>query len=195
MTMTEDREPAAGRRSSRWRIAPWVIAAGLLLLPAVAMRFTAQVAWGPEDFLIFGVMLFAACGAFELAARATDNVAYRAAVGLSLVTAFLVIWVNLAVGIIGGGNHPANLMFFGVVAIAGVGAAIGNFQPRGMARAMSVTAIAQAVVAVIALALGPIEAFVLTAFIVAPWLIAACLFQVAARVPFPVDKPALRRTR
>jgi hypothetical protein len=187
MTMTEDREPAAGRRVSRWRIVPWVVAAGLLLLPAVAMRFTAQVAWGPEDFLIIGVMLFAACGAFELAARAMDNLAYRAAVGLSLVTAFLVIWVNLAVGIIGGENNPANLMFFGVVAIAGVGAAIGNFQPRGMARAMSVTAIAQAVVAVIALALGPIEAFALTAFIVVPWLIAARLFQIAARVPFPVD--------
>jgi hypothetical protein len=187
MTMAEDREPAAGRRVSRWRIVPWFVAAGLLLLPAVAMRFTAQVAWGPDDFLIIGVMLFAACGAFELAARATDNLAYRAAVGLSLVTAFLVIWVNLAVGIIGGENNPANLMFFGVVAIAGVGAAIGNFQPRGMARAMSVTAIAQAVVAVIALALGPIEAFALTAFIVVPWLIAARLFQIAARVPFPVD--------
>ena len=74
--------------------------------------------------------------------------------------------MNLAVGIIGTEDNPANLMYGGVLAVGIVGAIIARFQPHGMARALVATALAQALVAVIALIAGlgfagPITACVL----------------------------------
>ena len=63
----------------------------ILLLPTVAMQFTDQVVWDETDFAVIGAMLLGACGAYELAARMTGNIAYRAAVGVAVVTAFILI--------------------------------------------------------------------------------------------------------
>ena len=53
-----------------------------------------------------GAMLAAACGTYELAAWMTGNRAYRAAVGVAVAAAFLLVWINLAVGIIGTETTP-----------------------------------------------------------------------------------------
>src|SRR5687767_14981326 len=158
------------RRGSRWRIAPWAFAALLLLLPLVAMQFTDEMVWDETDFIVFGAMLAGACGAWELAARVTGNTAYRAAIGVALAAAFILVWMNLAVGIIGSEDNPANLMYGGVLAVAIVGAVIARFQPYGMARALVATALAQALVAVIALIAGLGYTLILTGFFVALWL-------------------------
>lgn len=168
------------RRSSRWRIAGWGTAALVLLLPLVAMQFTDEVNWSVADFVVFGAMLAAAGGAFELAARTTRNAAYRAAVGVALAAAFLLVWANGAVGIIGSEDNPANLMFGGVLAVGLVGAAVARFRPQGMARALVATALAQALVAVIAAVAGMGHIFVATAFFGALWLGSAWLFRRAA---------------
>ena len=68
-------------------------------------------------------------------------------------------------------------MYFGVLAIAFVGVVIARFQPNGMARAMVATAIAQALVAVIALFTGLGYTFVITGGFVAMWLTSAWLFR------------------
>ncbi|WP_437517933.1 hypothetical protein [Sorangium sp. So ce1099] len=170
-----------GRRGNPWRMAVWGIAALLLLLPLFAMQFTDEVAWDLADFAIFGAMLFCACGTYELAARATGNKAYRAAVGIALAAAFILVWMNLAVGIIGNEENPANLMYGGVLAVGVIGAIIARFQPHGMGRAMVATALAQALVAVIAMIAGLGYTFVLTGVFVALWLISARLFLNAAR--------------
>ena len=177
------------RRVSRWRIGPWTIAAFLLLLPLVAMQFTDEVDWDETDFIVMGAMLFGACGAFELAARMTGNAAYRAGVGIAVVATFLLIWINLAVGIIGSEDNPANLMYFGVLAVGVGGAIIARCRPAGMARALVAMAFAQGLVAVIALAAGlgseganwPQVIFVLNGFFAALWLASAGLFRKAAR--------------
>ena len=83
----------------RWRLAMWGGAAVLLLAPAVAMRFTREVDWGLADFAILAAMLIAACGAYELVVRATSRTAYRAAAGLAIAVAFLLLWAQLAVGV------------------------------------------------------------------------------------------------
>ena len=54
-----------------------------------------------------------------------------------------------------------------------------------MARALMTTSLAQALVGVIALAMGSVEAFVLTAFFAALWLTSAWLFRKAAREQVP----------
>ncbi|WP_437663506.1 hypothetical protein [Sorangium sp. So ce1182] len=162
-------------------MAVWGAAALVLLLPLVAMQFTEEVAWDLADFVIFGAMLVGACGTYELAARSTGNRAYRAAVGVALAAAFVLVWMNLAVGIIGNEENPANLMYGGVLAVGIIGAVIARFQPHGMGRAMVATALAQALVALIAVIAGLGYTFMLTGFFVALWLTSARLFWRAAR--------------
>jgi hypothetical protein len=165
------------------------MAAFLLLLPLVAMRFTDEVAWSVTDFAVFGVMLLCAFGTYHLAATATGNVAYRAAVGVAVATVFLLLWINLAVGIIGSEDNPANLMYGGVLGVGILGAFIARLRPRGMARVLTATALAQALAGVIALFSGsgstasslPESIVFLTALSVTLWLTAAWLFQRAAR--------------
>jgi hypothetical protein len=183
--MAGNTENGSGRRGSRWRIAVWGTAALILLLPLLAMQFTEEVAWDLADFAIFGAMLFVACGTYELAARVTGNTAYRAAVGVALAAAFILVWMNLAVGIIGNEDNPANLMYGGVLAVGIMGAIIARFQPHGMARALVGTALAQALVAVIALIAGLGYTLILTGFFVALWLTSARLFRKAAREQSP----------
>jgi len=173
----------SGGCGSRWRLAGWGAAAALLLVPRVAMQFTDEVDWSAADFAVFGAMLAGAGGAFELAVRMTRSTAYRAAVGVALAAAFLLVWANGAVGIIGSEDNPANLMFGGVLAVGIVGAAVARFRPGGMARALVATAVAQALIAVIAAVAGLGNIFVSTALFSALWLASAWLFRRASLQP------------
>ncbi|MCW3845839.1 hypothetical protein OF829_01200 [Sphingomonas sp. LB-2] len=83
-----------------WRIAMWGGAAALLAVPAVAMQFTREVDWGPEDFITMGAMLAAACSAFEVAVRLTRNSTARTLAGVAILAVFLTVWAELAVGIL-----------------------------------------------------------------------------------------------
>ena len=171
----------------------WTLAALLLLLPLVAMQFTNEVDWDAADFTIFGAMLLIAGAAFEAASRMSGNKAYRAAVGVALAAAFILVWMNLAVGIIGTEDDPANLMFGGVLAIGLIGVVISRFRPDGMARALVATALAQASVGVVALVIGsgskesiwPGEPLILTGVFAELWLVSAWLFRKAAREQIP----------
>ena len=183
------------RLGSRGRIAGWGSAAALLLLPALAMQLTDEVNWDETDFAVFGAMLASVGLAFEFLARKTGSNAYRTAVGVALAAAFILVWMNLAVGIIGTEDNPANLMFGGVLAVGIIGAVIARFQPDGMAHALFATALAQTLVAAIALIarmhqspVSPaIEILGLTGFFAALWLTSAWLFRKAAREQSPAD--------
>ena len=114
--------------------------------------------------------------------------AYRAAVGVALAATFMLVWLSLGVGIIGADGDPANLMYFGVLAVGIIGAIIARFRPRGMNRALCAMALAQALVAMIALIFGlgypwspPLEILVLNGFFVALFVGSALLFRHAAR--------------
>jgi peptidoglycan/LPS O-acetylase OafA/YrhL len=141
------------------------------------------------DFAVFGAMLLGAGIVYAFARRKTRNSAYRAAVGVALGSAFLLVWINGAVGILGDEDDVANMMFFGVLGIGAVGAAVCRFEARGMMLALAATACAQLAVAVVALAAGlgstspswPQHVLVLTALFVVMWLGSAWLFRSAAR--------------
>lgn len=169
------------KRGGRWTLLVWIAAALLLLTPAVAMRFTTEVAWTPFDFVVWGAILTLACGTFELAVRASGSLAFRAGVAVAVAIAFLVIWVSGAVGIIGDEDNPANLMFGGVLLVAAAGAYVGRFKAAGLARAMVAAAFPQAVVAIIAQLIGSFEGFVASGILTGAWLLAAWLFNRAAR--------------
>lgn len=170
----------------RWRVLrtlPWIAAAILLLLPVVAMRFTSEVAWTASDFMVMGGMLLFACGSFELVARKAPNVTYLAAATIAIGTGFLLVWANLAVGIIGPESNGANLMFFGVLVIAIAGALVARSRPRAMAIAMAVTAVALMLAIATGLLLFQASAreAVLTMVFAVAWLVSAALFRKSAR--------------
>jgi hypothetical protein len=196
--MSGTTEGGAGRRGSRWRLVAWASAALLLLMPLVAMQFTDEVAWNAADFAFAGALIVGTGVAYELAARTTGNHAYRVAVGFALAATFLLVWLNAAVGIIGTEDNPANWMYGGVLAVGIVGAVMTRFAPRGMARALVATALAQALVAVIAVMAGlghptspPLEILGVNAIFTALWLISAWLFRKAAREQTPAAAGAV----
>lgn len=147
------------------------------------------MSWDALDFTVFGFMLVAAGAGLRFAFGRSGSTAYRLGAGFALAAAFLLVWVNGAVGIIGSENEDANMMYFGVLFIAMIGAGVSRFRARGLARTMAATAFAQVLVAVIALAFGfgetgpiwPRDILFLTVFFAALWLISARLFSNAAR--------------
>ena len=69
---------------------------------------------------------------------------YRSAIGVALAAACILVWLSLGVGIIGKDGDPANLMYFGVLAVGIIGAIVARFRPQGMARALFAMALAAA---------------------------------------------------
>lgn len=170
----------------------WIalVTAFLLMIPFVAMQFSDEVNWNWFDFAVAGVLLFGSGLAYELITRKAGNAAYRAAVGVAVATALLLVWINLAVGIIGSEDNPVNLMYFAVLAVGIIGAARARLRPQGMARALFATACAQALVPVIALLIGKSPSMqenpgvfvvlALNAFFVLLFVVSALLFRRAS---------------
>ena len=74
---------------------------GLLLIPLIAMQFTAEVDWDPGDFLVMGMMLAIMFSLIEIAIRAIGNSNYRMLIILAIIILFLLTWAELGVGIFG----------------------------------------------------------------------------------------------
>lgn len=126
----------------------------LLLIPFIAMQFTMEVNWTASDFIIAGTFLFGTGLTYKIITHTRNEAAYKIAIGFALFTGLFLLWVNGAVGIIGTEQNPVNLLYFGVIAVGIIGALIARFQPKGMVYTMIAMAIAQALVAAIALAGG-----------------------------------------
>jgi hypothetical protein len=132
-----------------------------------------------------------------------DRTAYRSAVGVALAAALFLLWLMGAVGVIGVEGDRADLMYFGVLALGIIGAIIARFKPHGMALALAATALAQALVAVIALIAGKHESPIssvaeilgLNGIFVALFLGSAWLFRRAAlEQPGSADRGQPRAT-
>ena len=111
-----------------------LVTALLLLIPLLAMQLTDEVAWTPADFAVAGALLFGTGFTYKVIAGTSISARCRLAVAVALGTALLLVWLNLAVGLIGDEKNPANLMYVGVLAIGVVGAIAARLEPRGMAR-------------------------------------------------------------
>jgi hypothetical protein len=179
--MAGNRDLEAGPPGNRWRLAVWGTAMGLFLIPTVAKLVTSEMAWTGSDFLTMAAMLATACGLYELATRMIASIAYRAGFGFAVVAAFLLVWINLAVGMIGSEQDRANLVFAGVLAVGVIGAGFARLQPAGMARTLLAMAIAQALAGAFALVLGSMEGTLLSFFFAAMWILSAELFRRAAQ--------------
>ncbi len=179
-----------GQRLWNWlRVIGWSAAAVLLMLPLVAMRFTSEVHWTLSDFLVMGALI-GGCGlVLELATRRSHNLAYRFAWTVAVASAFLLVWVNLAVGFLGDEGNLANLMFLGVIMVAAIGALIVRARASGMAQVMLATATAQVLAGFVGYGAGwaapggqgVFEVAMGTSLFTGLWLLSAFLFARAAR--------------
>ncbi len=171
-------------------IAGLALATGLLLMiPLIAMQFTDEVVWTFSDFIFAGTLLFGIGLTYKLITRKSGEIAYRVAIGFALFTGFFLIWTNLAVGIIGTEDNPVNLLYFGVIFVGVIGALMARFRSREMVLTMFAMALAQTLVAAIALIGGfyqspPSTVFHIigvNGFFITLFVVSALLFRYAAQ--------------
>lgn len=163
----------------------------LLLIPFIAMQVTDEVNWKPFDFALMGAVLLVLGLAYELIARKSEQTAYRIAFGVGLLGAFLLFWVNGAVGIIGNEGQSANLLYGAVFVVGLVGSFMSGFKARGMARTLFAAAATQMLVPVVALLIWPppvtswspgvARVFMLSGFFAMVFVVSAVLFRRAER--------------
>ncbi len=160
----------------------------LLLIPLMAKIFSKEFLWSGFDFFAAWILFFSAGLTYRLVARKMQNKMYHAAVGLAVITGLFLIWSNLAVGLIGNEDNPANGMYFGVIAIGFLGAIVVRFKPKGMMKVLLVLAVSHVLIAVIAIVLRQelapesslVEILSVNGFFLVLWTGSAMLFRNAA---------------
>ena len=128
-----------------------LLALVVLLIPALAMRFNAEVQWGFGDFLVAGLMLVAGGVAGDLLRRRAPQTTYRMAAGLTLAAVLALVWMNLAVGLIGPSDHPATFLYLAVLVVGLPGALGCRLRAPGLARTLRNMAVVQFLVPLVAL--------------------------------------------
>ena len=93
-------EPMSRPSLKRLLLRVAAVTALLLLVPAIAMLFTPQVAWGPPDFVAAAALLFGAGALSVLGLRLVRGAGWRAAVIIGIALVAAAIWAELAVGIL-----------------------------------------------------------------------------------------------
>lgn len=76
-----------------------IAAPSLLLIPLIAMHFTAEVNWEVRDFVVAGILLNGTALAYILLARMLPK--YRVISGIFIALLLAMVWIELAVGIFG----------------------------------------------------------------------------------------------
>ena len=145
------------RIASVWRIAGWGTAVVLLAAPFVAMQLHAEgVDWSVGDFIFAGAIFAVVGGLLELAVWKIRSGWYRAAVAVALLGYLLVVWSNLAVGIVGSEHNASNRLFFFALLVGIAGACVARFRAKGMAWSMVAAAVSLLIAFVIAV-FGPTD--------------------------------------
>lgn len=160
----------------------------ILMVPLIAMQFTSEVNWGVFDFIIMGALIFSGGVSFVLVARYAANFLHRLAVAAAIGSTLLLIWANLAVGLIGSGPNPGNLMYIGIVLVMIIGTILSRFTAKGMERTMFATSLALVLLTVIALLNGMhtypgssvLEIVGINGFFATLFAVAGLLFQFVA---------------
>jgi hypothetical protein len=124
-----------------------VVALALLMAPIVGSQVVEGWNWGVGAFVFTYVMFFGTALAYGLIAGRMGAWAYKAGVGLALVSGFVMGWATMVH--MSETENPVNLVYFGVLVVGAVGAWLARLKARGMARAMFAMVVALAVAFVI----------------------------------------------
>ena len=81
------------------RVLPGTVA--VLTVPLLGMQFSEGVNWSPADFAVIAVLLITTGLIYVALARQLNKAWTRAVLGAGLTLAVLLIWAELAVGLVG----------------------------------------------------------------------------------------------
>ncbi|MGX5175450.1 hypothetical protein ACUR5C_15625 [Aliikangiella sp. IMCC44653] len=126
----------------------------VLMLPLIAMQFTNEVNWSAADFLVMGGLLMLAGLSYVFLLSFAQHWSYRLAAALCALASLLLIWVNLAVGIIGAANNPLNLLFAGVILVVLVSVLNAKRNHGILVKGMYTAATLQMIIPILVLTLG-----------------------------------------
>ena len=73
----------------------------LLLIPFIASQFSSEVNWTVFDFAVAACLLMGIGLAIEFAVRKSKNIKSRIALVSLICILFLILWLELAVGVFG----------------------------------------------------------------------------------------------
>ena len=103
--------------------------------------------WDARAFVFVYVLCFVTGMAYAVIARKMGAWSYKAGVGLALVAGFALGSSNMAH--VADSENPANLAYYSVLAVGGVGAWLARLEARGLARTLFAMAATLALIAVL----------------------------------------------
>lgn len=124
-----------------------LVGLGLLMVPLIASRVVEGWNWPPRAFMLVYLLFFGTGMAYSLIARRKVSWAYKAGVGVALVTGLVLGWFNMIH--VADSENPANLVYYSVLAVGLVGAWLAHLEARGMARTLFTMAALLALIAVV----------------------------------------------
>jgi len=132
-------------RKTMMRVALSALAA--LMVPLVASQVVEGWNWPAGTFVFVYVLFFGTGMAYAVIARKMGAWSYKAGVGVALVAGFALGWSNMVH--VADSENPANLVYYSVLAVGGVGACLARLKAPGLARTLFVMAATLALIAVI----------------------------------------------
>lgn len=94
------------------------------------MQFSSEVTWIFSDFVIAGTLLFGTGLTYTIIIRKSGEMMYRFAIAFVLFTGLFLVWMNMAVGIIGSEKNDINILYTLVIFAGIIGGFISNSAPK-----------------------------------------------------------------
>lgn len=127
------------------RVALGALAA--LMVPLVASRVVEGWNWPVGSFVFVYALFFATGMLYAVIARKMGARTYKAGVGVALAAGFGLGWSNMVH--VADSENPANLLYFSVLVVGGIGAWLARLEARGLARTLFAMAAVLALIAVL----------------------------------------------
>jgi hypothetical protein len=122
-------------------------ALAVLMVPLVASQVVEGWNWDARAFVFVYVLFFGTGMAYAVVARKIGAWSYKAGLGVALVAGFALGWSNMVH--VADSENPANLVYYSVLAVGGVGAWLARLKARGLARTLFAMAAMLALIAAI----------------------------------------------
>lgn len=101
------------------------------MVPLVASQLVDGWNWPPAAFARVYVLFFLTGMLFAVVAQRMNTWSYKAATGLSLLTAFALGWSNMVQ--VADTENPANLWYYSVLVVGAIGALLARLRAPGLA--------------------------------------------------------------
>ncbi len=157
----------------------------LLAVPLIASLFLDGMQWTGFDYIFAWVLFTFIALIFSFIIGNSYSGSYKAALGISAIATFLLVWITGAVGIIG--DSDINTLYGIVALIILAGSAVARLKAGRMMYVLYAAALAQFIIPIVALVVntpdfspGVLQVFVLNAFWVVMFAAAGLLFSDAA---------------